>query len=115
MYIKLGGEGRLKAIGSFRGRHQGYMTEENTATASMLQLSFHGFTQGIIYNINPFLYLGGRQYGPRNFRFEPKKIQIFGKISKFSRLKFLTNFFNPQLKKCTKFVLNSPFSGNIHL
>jgi len=48
MYIKLGGEGRLKAIGSFRRRHQGYMTEENTATASMLQLSFHGFTQGII-------------------------------------------------------------------
>src|SRR6218665_142148 len=30
-----------------------------------------------ISGVNPFRALGGRESGPRNFRFEPKKIQIF--------------------------------------
>ena len=45
---------------------------------------------------------GGREFGPRNFRFEPKKFQIFRINFSFSRLKFLTTFFSPQLKKIIK-------------
>src|SRR6218665_3972684 len=46
----------------------------------------------VISGGNPFLDLGGRQSGPRYFRFEPKKIQIFRKNFSFSRQKFLTTF-----------------------
>src|SRR6218665_760870 len=45
---------------------------------------------------------GDRESGPRNFQFEPKKFQIFRINFSFSRQKFMTTFFNPQLKKIKK-------------